>query len=356
LIDRRSVMTGLACVPAACAPRRPTLRFSILSTEERTVQAALWRPFLSDMGTALGRLVEPYFADGYGPLVEAMRQGAVSAGWFSNQSGLWALRRGGGRVVARTSHPGGDEGYHAELLVRRDSGLTLDDLLDCGRRLSIRMGDRLSTSGTVVPMAYLFGPHHIDPERCFSRVEHDTSHEANLRAVAEGRVDAAFYNSNDRQRMTRRGGAANLDLLRAVEPVWTSPRLPEDVIMVGGGVDPGLEHALRTFLAAYGDGQGAEAGRQRRVLADLNFGVFRAAGDEALDQAARMEAAARAAGWRPPSDTPPAEGTPGRRIGSARATSPRRSCPTITHTPAAPCRHATGIPACPSPFIGSWRS
>ena len=106
-----------------------TIRFSILSTENSQTSQAYWAPVLADMEKATGLTVKPYFQSNYTALIEAMRFKQTDVGWFSNQSGLEAVRRGGGEVFARTTDPSGVDGYFAVLIVRKGRSLTLDDVL-----------------------------------------------------------------------------------------------------------------------------------------------------------------------------------------------------------------------------------
>ena len=57
---------------------------------------AYWKPILADLATQTGLKVTPYFSTNYTLLVEAMKARQTDAGWFSNRSGLEAVRRGGG--------------------------------------------------------------------------------------------------------------------------------------------------------------------------------------------------------------------------------------------------------------------
>src|SRR5204863_8001711 len=118
---------------AACAPSKPAppkeLIFSIVSTEGSQTQMAEWGPFLKDMEAATGLTVKPFFGSNYSALIEAMRFKQTDLGWFTNQSGLEAVRRAGGEVFARTTHPNGRDGYQGVIIVRKGSGLTLEKLL-----------------------------------------------------------------------------------------------------------------------------------------------------------------------------------------------------------------------------------
>ncbi len=292
--DRRALLlAGAAAALSACAPKakpRDPLRFSILSTETSSAQGVKWAPFLKDLGEALGREVKPYFASAYAPLIEAMRFRQTDAGWFSNQSGLEAVRRGGGEVFAKTTHPDGARGYHSVIVVRKGRGLTLGQLLACDRKLSFGMGDAKSTSGTLAPRAWLFQPRDIDPATCFREVR-SASHESNLLSVANGVLDAATNNTNDLERLRRRrNDPAAAAALSKLEVVWTSPALPEDPMIVRRDLDPALKAQLRAAVLAYGGEPGAEGERRRHVLTDLNFGRFDPASDRHLLTVRELEA------------------------------------------------------------------
>ena len=146
------------------------IRFSVLSTEASQSMEAYWRPILRDMAKQTGLKVTPYFSSNYTLLIEAMKFKKTDAGWFSNLSGLEAVRRGGGEVFARTFDPTGVDGYKSVLIVPAKSKLTLEGVLKCDKTLSFGLGDVLSTSGTLAPMTYLFAPRNIDPAKCFKQV------------------------------------------------------------------------------------------------------------------------------------------------------------------------------------------
>ena len=51
-----------------------------------------------------------------------MRFKQTDLGWFTNQSGLEAVRRAGGEVFARSVNPSGIDGYEAVIIVKKGSG------------------------------------------------------------------------------------------------------------------------------------------------------------------------------------------------------------------------------------------
>ena len=132
-----AVLALAACSkPADKAPAASnTLTFSIVSTEATATQMQEWGPFLKDMEKATGLTVKPFFGSNYSALVEAMRFKQTDVGWFTNQSGLEAVRRAGGEVFARTTHPNGKDGYQGVIIVKKGSGITLEKLLTCDHTL-----------------------------------------------------------------------------------------------------------------------------------------------------------------------------------------------------------------------------
>ena len=257
------------------------ITFSILSTENSQNQEQLWAPFLADMEKQTGLEVKPFFASNYTSLIEAMRFKQVDVGWFSNQSGLEAVRRANAEVFLRSSDPSGEDGYNSVVIVKANSPLTVEDLTRCDKRLTFGLGDAKSTSGTLAPMTYLFGPKNVDPQACFKTVR-SANHEANLLSVANGLLDAASNNST----MLR----LRPEESKRIKVIWTSPRLPEDPIVWRKDLDPAVKEKVRSFFLSYGTGEGDKAEQERKNLAALSFGVFRPADDTHLLPVREMEA------------------------------------------------------------------
>ena len=280
-----------ACArPAEKAPAADTLNFSIMSTEKASTQAEEWAPFLADMEKATGLKVKPFFGSNYSSLIEAMRFKQTDLGWFTNQSGLEAVRRSGGEVFARTTKPdGGEDGYQSVIIVGKASGLTLDRLLKCDRTLNFGMGDVKSTSGTLAPMTYLFAPRGIKPEACFKTVR-SANHEANLFAVANGVLDASTNNTASMDRLAQHKTEAGRRTLANLKVIWTSPVIPEDPMLWRKDLDPEVKAKISRFFFSYGVGTGPEAERQRDNLRRIESGPFKRADATHLLPVREMEA------------------------------------------------------------------
>lgn len=261
------------------------LTFSILSAENQSSMEPLWTPLLTDLSEAIGVKVKPFFATNYTSLVEAMRFKQVQMGWFSAAPALQAVRRADGEVLGRVIDAGGEATYKSVIVVRKDSGITLDQVLKCDKTLNFGMGDAQSTSGTLAPMTYLFTPKGIDPAKCFKTVR-SVSHQANTFAVANGVVDVATNNTVGLLFFKRQNPA----LAERLQVIWESPPLPESSIVVRKDLDPALKEKIRQFFLTYGTGADEKAAKQREVLKGLAYGGFKPADNSYLDPVREMEA------------------------------------------------------------------
>jgi len=294
-MNRRAMLSGAAAMAlAACGKKAgnaassgppKVINFSILSVENATSVEVVWKPVLADMEKAIGIPVKPFYASNYTALVEAMRFKQTDMGWFSNLSGLEAVRRGGGEVFARTFDPSGVDGYKSVLIVPGSSKTTLDDVLKCDKSLTFGLGDAKSTSGTLAPKTYLFSPHNIDPEKCFKTVR-QANHQANLFSVANGVLDVATGNSTSLKIEATR----NPEIYKKVRVIWESPPLPEDPIIWRKDLDPGVKEKIRAFFLNYGKGQDANGERERKLISQFSIGGFLPADDSHLLPVREMEA------------------------------------------------------------------
>jgi phosphonate transport system substrate-binding protein len=261
------------------------ITFSILSAEGQASSGPLWQPLLDDMSKAIGVPVKPFFGSNYTILVEAMRGNQTQVAWLSAKPALEAVDRAQGEVIARIVDPEGRDSYRSTLIVRRGSGITLDQVMACGKRYDFGIGDAQSTSGTLAPMAFLFNPRNVVPAECFKTVR-SANHQANAFAVATGVVDVATSNTVNTVFLTRQ----NPQVAAQIEEIWQSPPIPESGIVLRADLDPALKEKIRSFFLTYGQGEGAEADRQRQVLAGLNYSRFNAADDSYLNPVREMVA------------------------------------------------------------------
>lgn len=263
----------------ATGPTGPSeIAFAILSAQGQASAEPLWQPLLDDLSQAIGVPVRPHFASSYTGPIDELKRGVVQVAWLSAQPAIEAIDTAGAEVVARTVNQDGQDSYRSTLIVRRGSGITLKAVLECGQRLNVGLGDAHSTSGTLVPAAFLFNPRNIKPETCF-RSTRAANHERNAVEVASGILDVATSNTATLTALTRQNPVLAAD----IETIWESPPIPEGGIVVRADLDPVIKEKIRSFFLTYGRGQDAAAERERRVLAGLDYTRFIAADEDYLD-------------------------------------------------------------------------
>ncbi|MDB5461094.1 MAG: phosphonate transporter, periplasmic phosphonate-binding protein [Caulobacteraceae bacterium] len=279
------LMAGCSKPAPQSAANQPIV-FSILSAEDQQSMSKVWQPLLDDMAKATGLTIKPFYATNYTSLVEAMRFKQTQVGWFSALPALEAVDRANGEVIGRILTNGSAGSYQSVLITRKGSGLTLDDVVKCGKKLNFGMGDAKSTSGTLAPTAYIFTPHSIEPADCFKTVR-SASHQSNFFSVANGLLDVATNNTIGMIFYTRE----NPQLAAKVKVIWTSPELPESSILVRKDLDPAVKEKIRAFFLSYGHAPGPDGDRQRAVLKTLAYTGFQAADNSYLDPVRQMQAA-----------------------------------------------------------------
>jgi phosphonate transport system substrate-binding protein len=289
---RLALAAALALGVASCgggdekAGGAPTeITFSILSAEGQASAGPLWQPLLDDMSKAIGVEVKPYFGSNYTVLVEAMRGNQTQVAWFSAKPAVEAIDRADAEVIARTVNREGMDSYRSTLIVRAGSGITLEQVMACGKRFDFGIGDAQSTSGTLAPMAFLFNPRNIVPAQCFKTVR-SANHQSNAFSVASGVLDVATSNTVNTVFLRKQ----NPQVAAQIQEIWQSPPIPESGILVREDLDPVLKEKIRSFFLTYGQGEGAEADRQRLVLAGLEYSRFNAADDSYLNPIREMVA------------------------------------------------------------------
>jgi phosphonate transport system substrate-binding protein len=263
------------------------INFGVISTEASVNQKKNWEPFVETMSNATGLKVKAFYATDYAGVIEAMRFNKVHVAWFGNKSGMEAVDRANGEVFAQVVSKDGSTGYYSHVIVHADSPFAkLDDVRKCDKSLNFGIGDPNSTSGFLVPTAYIFAARDIDPKACFKTLR-NASHQANAMAVANKQVDAATNNSEDLQRIEKTAPAAR----KQIKIIWTSPLIPLDPLVWRKDLDASVKAKLYTFLLGYGRfGTADEVKTAREILANLIWSPFNPSSDRQLLPIRKLEA------------------------------------------------------------------
>ena len=270
-----SFLTGLALMALASAAsaqeQGDTIVFGVVATEQSENVLALWEPFVEDMRANTGFDVQLVSAGDYTGVVEAMRANQVHIAWLTNRSGLEASRRANAEVFAKFIYPDGQLGYRSIIIVPANSPLqNIDDLLVCDGSVDFGYGDPLSTSGTLVPNAYIFSPRGIDTQQCFNQVTR-ASHEANLLTVANEQLDAATNNTTNIERLSR----TRPEVIEDIRIIWRSPLIQTDPIMWRTDLSAEARSRIQEFFLTYGwRGDADQRAREQGILRELEMGGF----------------------------------------------------------------------------------
>ncbi|NWG23635.1 MAG: phosphonate ABC transporter substrate-binding protein [Pseudorhodoplanes sp.] len=278
-----ALLMGVATAPAAQAQE---INFGIISTETSSNLKTIWQPFLEAMAKGTGLKVNGFYASDYAGVIEAMRFNKVQVAWFGNKSAMEAVNRADGEIFAQSVDAGGNPGYWSHLIVHKDSPYEkLEDVMKCDKAIDFGIGDPNSTSGFLVPTAFIFAAKNVDPKQCFKTVR-NASHEANAMAVANKQVAVATNNSESLQRLEKTAPEARKNL----KVIWTSPLIPSDPLVWRKDLDPAVKAKLYTWIMTYGRlGTPEEVAEARKVLTGLQWAPFRPSSNAQLFPIQQLE-------------------------------------------------------------------
>ena len=224
------------------------LNFGIISTDSSAVLRQRWQPFIDDMSRQTGMTVKPFFATDYAGIIEAMRFNKVQIGYFGNASAMEAVDRSNGEIFAKVQYSNGDSGYKSVLITNVNSRFkTLDDVFRNTKDVTLGWGDPNSTSGTLIPGYYLFAKHNVPVSDASFKTVLPSSHEANLLAVVNNKVDVATNNTIELGTLQK----AHPDRFAQVRVLWTSPLIPSDPLVWRKDLPEATKEKLRKFFYNY---------------------------------------------------------------------------------------------------------
>ena len=263
----------LSVATPALAQRPAELNFGIISTESSQNLKQDWAVLLADMEKKLGLKVNAFFAPDYAGVIEAMRFNKVHVAWFGNKSGMEAVDRASGEVIAQQVAEDGAPGYWSFLIAHKDSPYnSIEDVKKHAKSITLGYGDSNSTSGFLVPGYYAMALHNLDPRTSF-KLMRQANHETNLMAVANKQVDIATNNNENFEKFQRR----NPDKAKEIKVIWKSPLIPSDPMVVRKDLDPKLKADIRAFFVGYGKDP-----REKQALHKIGIGGFQASDNNQL--------------------------------------------------------------------------
>jgi phosphate/phosphite/phosphonate ABC transporter binding protein len=252
---------------ASLVPLRRQLRLAVPPTRNIVSLDVKWGSLARYLAAELGRPVELVHQPSYAQLVSSFWENSIDIAVLGSFAYAAAHSQSGVRVLARPRY-GGTSDYRGVIYVRSDSPYRkLEDL----RGRSIALSGRYTTAGHLFP-EFALATRGLPPmDRFFSRARDAGSHEAALRALAEGRVEAAAAKDVVYEEMVREDPS----LRTRTRALLSSPPVPGDGFGVGPLIGASLGERLQQILLTMHQTDGG-----RRVLRDLGADRFVETTDE----------------------------------------------------------------------------
>ena len=199
-----------------------------------------------EFANTLGRLAEipvrVTVAADYAAVVEALRNRTADLAFAHPVGYVLANREAKAMIVVRNLWHGKTT-FTSRIYVRRDSGIAT---LEALRGRTVAFIDPASSSGYIYPMVLLIQRGLVqnrDPKTFFREVVFAGSHDAGMRALLNGHVEALASFDLAREQYIK-------DLAERERIVWVaeSPPIPESGICAREGLDPAVVAKVRTAL------------------------------------------------------------------------------------------------------------
>jgi phosphonate transport system substrate-binding protein len=224
--------------PAANKP----LHLVLTPSQKPTDLLAAGQDFGKTLGELVGVPVRVTVASDYAAVIEALRNRTADLAWVHPVGYVLANREAKATIVARNVWHG-KSSFTARIYVRKESGFKSPEDL---RGKTIAFVDPASSSGYVYPMLLFMQRGLVkgrDPKTFFREVVYSGSHDASMRALQNGHVDAIASFDMAREQYLP-------DKVERDRIAWVAetPPIPEAGIAARDGLDPAMVGRVRAGL------------------------------------------------------------------------------------------------------------
>jgi phosphonate transport system substrate-binding protein len=264
---RTRAQRGLVILAAAflMVPAFANIVFGAISGDSPAEAKKQWDPLFADLSKKTGIEITGFYANSYEAIAKAVSEGRVQMAFMSGLGGIEAVDSGAMDVFAQFARTDGSQGYHATLVVRKDSQInTLADIVARPGALTIARGGPTSVSGFLFAEK-AFIEVRISPPLHFKNIM-TNNHSANALSVATLEADVATNNTADflKFAQTFPNEAAKLKV------IWQSPLIPHANLFWRRDLPAATKEKLRAAILAYGTATGKEGKRQDSVLMNIH--------------------------------------------------------------------------------------
>jgi phosphonate transport system substrate-binding protein len=226
---------------ATAAAQKP-LHLVLTPSQKPTDLLAAGEEFAQVLGHLVGVPVRVTVASDYAAVIEALRNRTADLAFVHPVGYVLASREAKATIVAKNLWHGKST-FTSRIFVRKDGGVQqLEDL----RGKTIAFVDPASSSGYIYPMVLLMGRGLVknrDPKTFFREVIFAGSHDAAMRALVNGHVDAIASFDLAREQYLKDPAERERIVF-----VAETPPIPEAGIAARDGLDPDTRARVRAAL------------------------------------------------------------------------------------------------------------
>ena len=191
-------------------------------------KAAL-EPFRKYLEKKLGMEVEFFYTTDYSAVIEAMRSKKIHMAHLTPFAYVLATQKPGLEPIATLALDGKPTTYHSIIFTNHKTGLkSIDDVKARSKSLTLCFADPASTSGHLIPRAYL-NSIGLNPDAAFKESVFAGNHAASILSVQSGKIDIGCAASELALNKLIREGIVKRDDFVIL---WTSPPIVNDAITV----------------------------------------------------------------------------------------------------------------------------
>jgi len=240
-----TVLLALAvalAVPGAAPGAEPTLHLVLTPSQKPTDLLAAGDEFGRVLGRLVGMPVRVTVASDYAAVIEALRNRTADLAFVHPGGYVLAHREAKATIVARNLWHG-KSSFTSRIFVRKESNIRSVEEL---RGKTIAFVDPASSSGYIYPMVLLVQRGLVknrDPRTFFKEVVFSGAHDASMRALLNGHVDAIASFDLAREQYVKDPAERE-----RIVVVAETPEIPEAGIAARDGLDPALFARVRTAL------------------------------------------------------------------------------------------------------------
>lgn len=253
------------------------LRVGVLPEEDQAVMEQRYQPFKEHFEQVLGMPVELFFGTDFSAMVEAMRFQNIEVSKFGPFAYILASERANAEAIVQGAQDRFAPTYQSYIIARADSGIESVEDLE-GRNFGFV--DPASASGYLFPRSHLLelleeaGVTNDNIDQWFGNVLYTGGHDASVRAVISGDIEAAAVSDSQiiRMRAAEVEGIEDIIIVTETAPI---PRSPE---AVRGDLPETLKAAIAYAYLSFNDEDFLRAHNYHNgfiTVADSDYDVVR---------------------------------------------------------------------------------